>query len=117
MRTTIRGKNVSVADADREYVERKLRRLDRILDDRTDAPALRSAIRAVIAAITCPVGVGARVMSWKARTGLPAASALIQPSISGMPGDTTLASRRMATGAPRAKRSFRAASVRAFCRP
>ena len=29
MRTTIRGKNVSVADADREYVERKLRRLDR----------------------------------------------------------------------------------------
>ena len=37
MRTTIRGKNVSVADADREYVERKLRRLDRILDDRTDA--------------------------------------------------------------------------------
>jgi len=37
MRTTIRGKNVSVADADRQYVERKLRRLDRILDDRTDA--------------------------------------------------------------------------------
>jgi putative sigma-54 modulation protein len=37
MRTTIRGKNVSVADADREYVERKLHRLERILDDRTDA--------------------------------------------------------------------------------
>jgi putative sigma-54 modulation protein len=37
MRTTIRGKNVSVADGDRQYVERKLRRLDRILDDRTDA--------------------------------------------------------------------------------
>ena len=37
MRTTIRGKNVSVADADRQYVERKLRRLERILDDRTDA--------------------------------------------------------------------------------
>jgi putative sigma-54 modulation protein len=37
MRTTIRGKNVSVADADRRYVERKLRRLERILDDRTDA--------------------------------------------------------------------------------
>jgi putative sigma-54 modulation protein len=37
MRTTIRGKNVSVSDADREYVQRKLRRLERILDDRTDA--------------------------------------------------------------------------------
>jgi putative sigma-54 modulation protein len=37
MRTTIRGKNVTVVDADREYVERKLRRLERILDDRSDA--------------------------------------------------------------------------------
>jgi putative sigma-54 modulation protein len=37
MRTTIRGKNVTVVDADREYVERKLGRLERILDDRSDA--------------------------------------------------------------------------------
>jgi putative sigma-54 modulation protein len=37
MRTTIRGKNVTVVDADREYVERKLRRLERILDDRSEA--------------------------------------------------------------------------------
>jgi putative sigma-54 modulation protein len=37
MRTTIRGKNVTVVEADREYVERKLRRLERILDDRSDA--------------------------------------------------------------------------------
>jgi putative sigma-54 modulation protein len=37
MRTTIRGRNVSVSDDDRDYVARKLRRLERILDDRTDA--------------------------------------------------------------------------------
>ncbi len=37
MRTTIRGKNLSVAEADREYVERKMQRLARILDDRSEA--------------------------------------------------------------------------------
>jgi putative sigma-54 modulation protein len=37
VRTTIRGKNLSVAEADREYVERKMQRLARILDDRSEA--------------------------------------------------------------------------------
>ena len=37
MRTTIRGKNLNVAEADREYVERKMQRLERILDDRSEA--------------------------------------------------------------------------------
>ena len=37
MRTIVKGKNVDVPDRVREYTERKLRRLDRILDDRTDA--------------------------------------------------------------------------------
>ncbi len=37
MRTTIRGKNVTVTDGDREYVERKLQRLERMLDDRSEA--------------------------------------------------------------------------------
>ena len=37
MRTTIRGKNLTVSDEDREYVERKLQRLERMLDDRSDA--------------------------------------------------------------------------------
>ncbi|MFV2063605.1 MAG: ribosome hibernation-promoting factor, HPF/YfiA family [Chloroflexota bacterium] len=37
MKTTIRGKNLTVSDADREYVERKLQRLERMLDDRSEA--------------------------------------------------------------------------------
>ena len=36
MRTTIRGKNLTVSDKDREYIERKLQRLDRMLDDRSE---------------------------------------------------------------------------------
>ena len=37
VRTTIRGKNLSVAEADRRYLEQKLRRLERMLDDRSEA--------------------------------------------------------------------------------
>jgi putative sigma-54 modulation protein len=37
VRTTIRGKNLTVSDKDRAYIERKMRRLDRMLDDRTEA--------------------------------------------------------------------------------
>jgi len=37
VRTTIRGKSVTVSDKDRAYIERKLRRLERMLDDRTEA--------------------------------------------------------------------------------
>ena len=37
MRTTIRGKSLTVTDKDRAYIERKLRRLERMLDDRTEA--------------------------------------------------------------------------------
>ncbi len=37
MRTIVKGKNVEVPDRVREYTERKLHRLDRLLDDRTDA--------------------------------------------------------------------------------
>ena len=37
MRTIIKGKNMDVADHLREYTERKMRRLERLLDDRTDA--------------------------------------------------------------------------------
>ena len=36
MRTTIRGKNLTIAEADREYVERKMQRLERMLDDRSE---------------------------------------------------------------------------------
>ena len=36
MRTTIRGKNLTVSDKDRAYIERKLRRLERMLDDRSE---------------------------------------------------------------------------------
>ena len=37
MKTIVKGKNFEVPEADRRYAERKLARLDRILDDRTDA--------------------------------------------------------------------------------
>lgn len=37
MRTTIRGKSLTVSDADRDYIERKMRRLERMLDDDSDA--------------------------------------------------------------------------------
>jgi putative sigma-54 modulation protein len=37
VRTTIRGKNLTVSDSDRQYIERKLQRLDRMLDDRSEA--------------------------------------------------------------------------------
>ena len=37
MRTIVKGKNVEVPDRVREYTERKLQRLERLLDDRTDA--------------------------------------------------------------------------------
>ena len=37
MRTLVKGKNLDVPDADRLYAERKLQRLERVLDDRTDA--------------------------------------------------------------------------------
>ena len=37
MRTIVKGKNVEVPDRVRDYTTRKLRRLERLLDDRTDA--------------------------------------------------------------------------------
>ena len=37
MRTIVKGKNFEVPEADRRYAERKLARLERILDDRADA--------------------------------------------------------------------------------
>jgi putative sigma-54 modulation protein len=37
LRTIVKGKNVEVPDRVREYAERKLGRLERLLDDRTDA--------------------------------------------------------------------------------
>jgi putative sigma-54 modulation protein len=37
VRITIRGKNLTVSDKDREYIERKLQRLERMLDDRSEA--------------------------------------------------------------------------------
>ena len=37
MRTLVKGKNLDVAETDRRYAERKMHRLERYLDDRTDA--------------------------------------------------------------------------------
>jgi len=37
VRTIVKGKNIDVPDAVREYAERKMRRLERLLDDRSEA--------------------------------------------------------------------------------
>jgi putative sigma-54 modulation protein len=37
MRTVIKGRNMDVPDDDREYVQRKMARLERLLDDRSEA--------------------------------------------------------------------------------
>ncbi|MEO7119131.1 MAG: ribosome-associated translation inhibitor RaiA [Candidatus Limnocylindrales bacterium] len=37
MRTIVKGKNLDIPEADRAYVERKMSRLERILDDRSEA--------------------------------------------------------------------------------
>jgi putative sigma-54 modulation protein len=37
VRTIVKGKNIDVSDAVRQYAERKMRRLERVLDERTDA--------------------------------------------------------------------------------
>ena len=37
MRTTIRGKNLTVSEKDSDYIERKLQRLERMLDERSEA--------------------------------------------------------------------------------
>jgi putative sigma-54 modulation protein len=58
MKTIVRGKNVDVPDRVRDYAERKLRRLERMLDDRSDAivelsnEQHRSAADAHIAEVT-----------------------------------------------------------------
>jgi len=58
VRTIVKGKNIEVPDRVRTYAERKLRRLDRILDDRSDAivelsnEQHRSAADAHIAEVT-----------------------------------------------------------------
>jgi putative sigma-54 modulation protein len=58
VRTIVKGKNVEVPDRVRVYAERKLRRLERILDDRSDAivelsnEQHRSAADAHIAEVT-----------------------------------------------------------------
>jgi putative sigma-54 modulation protein len=61
MRTIVKGKNVEVPDRVREYAQRKMRRVERLLDDRTDAivelsnEQHRSAADAHIAEITLVV--------------------------------------------------------------
>jgi putative sigma-54 modulation protein len=37
VRTIVKGKNIDVPDDDRAYVEQKMRRVERLLDDRSDA--------------------------------------------------------------------------------
>ena len=58
MRTIVKGKNIDVSDSVRQYAERKMRRLERLLDERTDAVVElsreqhRSAAESQIAEVT-----------------------------------------------------------------
>jgi putative sigma-54 modulation protein len=58
VRTLVKGKNLDVAETDRRYAERKMHRLERYLDDRTDAhlelshEARRSSADSHIAEVT-----------------------------------------------------------------
>lgn len=62
MRTIVKGKNIVVSDSVREYAERKMRRLERLLDESTDAVVElsreqhRSAADSQIAEVTLIVG-------------------------------------------------------------
>jgi putative sigma-54 modulation protein len=62
VRTIVKGKNIDVPDSVRQYAERKMRRLERLLDDRTDAVVElsneqhRSAADSQIAEVTLVVG-------------------------------------------------------------
>lgn len=62
MRTIIKGKNMDVPEAVRQYAERKMRRLERLLDDRSDAVVElsseqhRSSADSQIAEVTLTVG-------------------------------------------------------------
>ncbi len=42
MRTIVKGKNLDVSEADRDYVERKMYRLERMLDDRSEVQVVLS---------------------------------------------------------------------------
>jgi len=70
VRTIVRGKNLDVPDRVRDYAERKLSRLERLLDDRTDVvlelsnEAHRSASDAHIADVT--LVIDGRTLSSKA---------------------------------------------------
>jgi putative sigma-54 modulation protein len=62
VRTIVKGKNIEVPDRVREYAERKFRRIERMLDDRTDALVElsnehhKSATDAHIAEVTLVIG-------------------------------------------------------------
>jgi len=62
MRTIVKGKNIEIPDRVRDYADRKLGRLERLLDDRTDAivefsnEMHRSAADAHIAEVTIVIG-------------------------------------------------------------
>jgi len=43
VRTIVRGKNLAVSEGDRAYIERKMLRLERMLDDRSEALVVLSA--------------------------------------------------------------------------
>ena len=57
MRTIVKGKNIDVPDRTRAYAERKMARLERYLDDRTDAIVELSTEKHRSAADSCIVEV------------------------------------------------------------
>ena len=110
MKTIVRGKNVEVPDRVRDYAERKLRRLERMLDDRSDAVVElsneqhRSAADAHIAEVTLVID-GQTLRSHASRPELPGRARQRASTRSSAARSTTARSRACGPGRSRRSRS------------
>ena len=132
MKTIVRGKNVEVPDRVRDYAERKLRRLERMLDDRSDAVVElsneqhRSASDAHIAEVTLVID-GQTVRSHAAGASYQAAldevvdkverrtvDHLEKPRLRARPLEERQLLRRIANGTPGPARERRIVKTKRF---
>ena len=107
MRTIVKGKNVEIPDRVRDYAERKLHRLDRLLDDQTDAivefsnEMHRSASDAHIAEVT--LVIDGQVLRSHA-TGISTRQASTRSWTRSSVRPSTIAPSRVCAPAPRRRR-------------
>jgi putative sigma-54 modulation protein len=132
VKTIVRGKNVEVPDRVRDYAERKLRRLERMLDDRSDAivelsnEQHRSADDAHIAEVTLvidgqPLRTHAAAVSHRAgvdevvdKLERRAVDHREKPRIRARPEEEKQILRRIADGTSTTDREFRIVKTKRF---